>query len=219
MFTTWNKSSAELPASFIKTTPNEHQDVPPTWSRALSGSLYSIDSSQKDSLCCSLFRTVWSISLQTTSNQTTAVQEVPNIRVNYKQPKTYTSTPFTLLLSVIGISYLPVIDVHPAGIQGRRLKPVFPTRETLLEKHQYVHSFNRGCGAFHLFYRATVLWRVTDNQRKFLPLLWKKNKKKLNNLTVMTLKSVGQLRLNSKINNKTKHRYIDFALLTLKINE
>ena len=112
MFTTWNKSSAELPASFIETTLNKHQDVPPTWSRVLDGSLYSIDCSQTDSLCCSAFRMVWSMSLQTTSNQTTPVREVPNVCVNYRQPKTYTSTPFTLR---------PVLQLgfENRGAQGR----------------------------------------------------------------------------------------------------
>ena len=63
-----------------------------------------------DRLCCSVFRMVWSMSLQTTSIQTTPIREVPNVCVNFRQPKRYTSSPFTLVLSVIGIGFLPLLS-------------------------------------------------------------------------------------------------------------
>ena len=103
-----------------------------------------------DRLCCPIFRMVWLMSLLTTSNQTTPIREAPNICINYRQPKTYTSTPFTLVLSVIGIGYLPLLPTSiPCRNSGRPLKQVFPTYATLLEQHQHVHGFNWRYGAFY----------------------------------------------------------------------
>ena len=41
--TTWNNYSAGLLKLFTEITQKEPQDVSPTWSRVLGGSLYSID--------------------------------------------------------------------------------------------------------------------------------------------------------------------------------
>ena len=158
MVTTWNKSSAELPTSFIITTPNEHQDVLPTWSRALGGSLYSIDGSQIDYV---VLYSEWfgrchyrlhptkrhpykrfSMSVSTTGNQR---------RIQVLLLPSY----YQWLESA---SYLCYRCPDPAGIQGRSLKPVFPTHVTLLEQHQNTHSFNQGCGAIYLFYPASQFY-------------------------------------------------------------
>ena len=109
MVTTWNKSSAELPTSFIITTPNEHQDVSPTWSRALGGSLYSIDGSQIDYV---VLYSEWFGRCHYRLH--------PTKRHPYKRFSMSVSTagnqrriraPFTLVLSVIGIGFLPLLPM------------------------------------------------------------------------------------------------------------
>ena len=109
--TTWNKCSAGLTASFTQIIQIEPKDVPPTWSRVLGGSLYSIDGTQTDSLCYSESSMVWLTSLPTTFNPTTPVWEVPNACGSYKQLKTSTSSLFTRVLSVTGIDCLPLLPM------------------------------------------------------------------------------------------------------------
>ena len=107
--TTWNKCSAGLPASSTDIIQNEPQDVSPTWSIVLGGSLYSIDGTQTDSLCYSESSMVWLTSLPTTFNPTTPVREVPIACGSFKLLKTSTSSLFTPVLSVTGIDCLPLL--------------------------------------------------------------------------------------------------------------
>ena len=122
---------------------------------------------------------VWLTSLPTTFNPMIPVREVPKACVNYKQLNTFTSSHFTLVLSVTGIDYLPLLPMSRLSRNlGKASQVCLPsscnrTRLTPLE-----HSFNWGSGAFYLFYRASQFsYRVTYNLRRELPLQWKEKKK------------------------------------------
>ena len=118
--TTWNKCSAGLPASSTEIIQNEPQDVSPTWSRVLGGSLYSIDSTQTDSLCYSKSSMVWLTSLPTTFNPTTPVREVPNACGSYKLLKTSTSTFTVFPCAIIDWNRLPTIVTDVQTLQEFR---------------------------------------------------------------------------------------------------
>ena len=100
----------------------------------------------------------------------------PNACVSYKQLKTSASSNFTLVLSVTGIDYLPLLQMSRLSRNFGKASQVCPLSSCDPSRlAPPVHSFNRESGAFYLFYLASqFLYRVTYNLRRLLLLQWKR---------------------------------------------